>query len=88
LGHALAKPILMVVDDTSADLEAIQRELVKRYGDDYEVAGDAPPQMALHRLETPRAAGTQRVFMLAAQDDADELNRRRSCSRCWRAPQP
>lgn len=69
-GNTMAKPILMVVDNTTADLETIQQELIKRYGDDYEVVGDTSPQAALQQLEALRVAGTPLVFMLAAQDMA------------------
>jgi hypothetical protein len=44
----------VVVDDTTADLETIQRELIKRSGGDYEVVGDTSPEAALQRLEVLR----------------------------------
>ncbi|MCC6803562.1 MAG: FAD-dependent oxidoreductase [Anaerolineae bacterium] len=63
----MAKPILMVVGDVSVDLEIIRRELVKRYGDDYEVVGDLSAEASLQRLEALRRAGTPVVFIIAAQ---------------------
>ena len=52
----MTKPILMAVDDHSHDLETIQRELLKRYGADYDVLTDHSAASALQRLEEMRAA--------------------------------
>jgi thioredoxin reductase (NADPH) len=66
----MIKPILMVVDDTTGDLETIQRELVKRYGDDYKVIGDTSSEAALQRLEALQVAGSPVLFVLAVQEMA------------------
>ncbi len=60
------KPILMAVDDHMQDLETIQRELVRRYGADYDVLTDHSAASALQRLEEMRAAGAGVAILLAA----------------------
>lgn len=62
----MTKPILLVVDDQSQDLEAIQRELAKRYAADYTIIGEQSPAAALLRLARLQAAGEQVVILLAA----------------------
>lgn len=61
----MMKPILMAVDDHIQDLETIQRELLKRYGVDYDVLTDTSAA-ALKLLEEVRAAGAQVAILLAA----------------------
>jgi thioredoxin reductase (NADPH) len=63
---AMTKPILLAVDDHTHDLETIQRELLKRYGADYDVLADHSAAAALQRLEEMRAAGGQVAILLAA----------------------
>ena len=46
----MAKPVLMAVDDQIQDMEMIQRELLKRYADDYDVICDATAEASLERL--------------------------------------
>ncbi|HEV8191511.1 MAG TPA: hypothetical protein VGP82_08500, partial [Ktedonobacterales bacterium] len=62
----MTKPILMAVDDHIQDLETLQRELLKRYGADYDVLADHSAASALQRLEELRAAGAQVAILLAA----------------------
>lgn len=66
--HGMTKPILMAVDDHSQDLVTIQRELLKRYGADYDVLADDSSATALQRLEEMRAAGAQVAILLATLD--------------------
>jgi thioredoxin reductase (NADPH) len=62
----MTKPILMAVDDHSHDLETIQRELLKRYGADYDVLAERSAASALQRLEEMRATDAQVAILLAA----------------------
>jgi thioredoxin reductase (NADPH) len=62
----MTKPILMAVDEHRHELETIQRELLKRYGADYDVVADHSAVAALQRLEELRAAGVQVAVLLAA----------------------
>lgn len=64
----MAKPILLVVDDIAAELETVQRELVRRYEDDYDVIGDTSPEAALQRLEALHVSGTPVICVLASQN--------------------
>jgi len=59
------KPILLVVDEHSHDLETIQQELLKRYGADYDVLAVHSAALALQRLEELRAAGVEVAILLA-----------------------
>src|SRR5262249_47638150 len=69
-GHAMTnpimRPILLAVDDHIQDLETIRRELLKRYGVDYDVQADHSTASALQRLEELQAAGAQVAILLAA----------------------
>ena len=60
------KPILVAVDDQPRGLELIQRELRKRYAEDYEILCEESPGVSLDRLERLKAAGEQVVILLAA----------------------
>ncbi len=62
----MTKPILMAVDDHGQDLETIQRELLKRYGADYDVLADHSAASALPRLEELRAMGAPVAILLAS----------------------
>jgi len=64
--NPLMKPILLAVDDHSQDLEAIQEELLKRYGADYGVLAERSAASALQRLEELRAASAEVAILLAA----------------------
>ena len=46
----MTKPILVAVDDEIHDREMIQRELLKRYADDYDVLCDETAEASLERL--------------------------------------
>jgi thioredoxin reductase (NADPH) len=62
----MTKPILMAVDDHIHDLETIQRELLKRYGADYDVLADHSAAAALQRLVEVRAVDAQVAILLAS----------------------
>jgi thioredoxin reductase (NADPH) len=66
------KPILVLVDETQGDLERYTQELVKRYGDDYEIVSTASATLALAQLELYQQQGEQVVVTLAAQQ-MDEM---------------
>jgi len=66
----MTKPILLAVDDNAQDMAIIQRELRKRYGEDYEVICEQSPEAALQQLETLHTAGAQVLILLAARDMA------------------
>jgi thioredoxin reductase (NADPH) len=61
------KPILIAVDDRVADLEAIRRELFKRYGEDYGIECAGSPATSLRRMQELVAAGAEVVALIAAQ---------------------
>src|SRR4051794_41633538 len=65
--HGEMKPILMAVDDQAQGLELVRRELLKRYADDYEVAGEASAEAALERLEALRAASAEVAILFVAE---------------------
>src|SRR5689334_12274607 len=60
------KPMLFAVDDHSHDLETIQKELLKRYGADYDVLAERSAASALKRLKELRAARAEVTILLAA----------------------
>ena len=62
------KPILMAVDDHIQDLETVQRELLKRYGADYDVLANHSAASALRQLAEMRAAGAPVAILLAARE--------------------
>lgn len=64
----MVKPILMAVDAQIQDMEMIQRELLKRYAEDYDVICDATAEASLERLGRLRATGAQVVILLAAPE--------------------
>ena len=53
----MAKPVLMVVDDEDASLQALARELESRYGAHYQVVSGSSAEVALARLAELKAAG-------------------------------
>ena len=63
----MAKPVLVVVDDEDASLQALASELESRYGAYYRVVSSASAEAALARLEELRAAGAAVPLMLADQ---------------------
>jgi len=63
----MAKPVILVVDDEDASLEALARELDSRYGAHYLVVPCASPGQALTRLAELRAEGASVPLVLADQ---------------------
>src|SRR5215468_11073799 len=69
-GHrviVMAKPVLVVVDDEDASLQALARELESRYGAHYQVVSGSSAEMALTRLAELKAAGADVPLVLADQ---------------------
>ena len=60
------KPVLIAVDDEPVRLDAIRRELFKRYGEDYAIECHSSPAESLARLHDLRSAGADVVALLAA----------------------
>ncbi len=67
----MAKPILMAVDTHSQDLELIQRELLKRYADDYDVICEQSAEASLERLA--RLPAEARVVILLAASELGSM---------------
>ena len=63
----MAKPVLVVVDDEDASLQALASELESRYGAHYRAVSSASAEAALTRLEELRAAGAAVPLVLADQ---------------------
>lgn len=63
----MTKSVLMAVDEQTQDLAAIRRELTKRYAADYEILCHESAAAALAQLEALRAAETEVIILLAAQ---------------------
>ena len=63
----MAKPVLVVVDDEDASLQALARELESRYGAHYQVVASSSAEMALARLAELKAAGAAVPLVLADQ---------------------
>ena len=63
----MAKPVLVVVDDEDASLQALARELGSRYGAHYEVVAGSSAEVALARLAELKAAGADVPLVLADQ---------------------
>ena len=53
----MAKPVLVVVDDEDASLQALTLELESRYGAHYRVVSGSSAEVALARLAELKAAG-------------------------------
>lgn len=49
--RVMVRPVLMAVDDEPVALRALEGELGKRYGADYEVVCSDTPEVGLRRLE-------------------------------------
>src|SRR5438445_432690 len=62
----MTKPILMAVHEHPRELATIQRELLGRYGADYQVIAEASATAALERLEALRGTADARVVVLLA----------------------
>jgi CheY-like chemotaxis protein len=63
----MAKPVLVVVDDDGATLQALTVELESRYGVPYQVVSASSPEVALARLAELKAAGADVPLVLADQ---------------------
>ena len=63
----MAKPVLVVVDDDDASLQALTRELESRYGVHYQVMSGSSAEVALARLAELKAAGADVPLVLADQ---------------------
>jgi thioredoxin reductase (NADPH) len=61
----MAKPVLVVVDDEDASLQALTRELESRYGAHYQVVSLSSAEVALARLAELKAAGADVPLVLA-----------------------
>jgi thioredoxin reductase (NADPH) len=63
----MAKPVLVVVDDEDASLQALARELESRYGAHYQVVSGSSAEVTLARLAELKAAGADVPLVLASQ---------------------
>jgi thioredoxin reductase (NADPH) len=63
----MVRPVLMVVDDEAVALRALEGELGKRYGADYQVVCAATPEVGLRRLEQLKDDGGRLALVLADQ---------------------
>src|SRR5215468_6290203 len=61
----MAKPVLVVVDDEDASLQALARELESRYGAHYRVVSGSSAEVALAGLAELKAAGADVPLVLA-----------------------
>ncbi len=64
---AMAKPVVVVVDDEDASRRALVRELEGRYAADYRIMSSASPQEALAGLKQLRVEGAEVPLVLADQ---------------------
>jgi thioredoxin reductase (NADPH) len=63
----MAKPILLIVDDDSDVLRAIERDLRFKYGADYRVIGSGSPIEALDLLKQLKVRNDSVALLLADQ---------------------
>jgi len=63
----MAKPVLVVVDDEDASLQALARELESRYGAHYRVVSGSSAEVALAQLAELKAAEADVPLVLADQ---------------------
>jgi len=63
----MPRPVLVVVDDEDASLQALARELESRYGAHYRVVSGSSAEAALARLAELKAAGADVPLVLADQ---------------------
>ena len=61
----MAEPVLVVVDDEDASLQALTLELESRYGAHYQVVSGSSAEVALARLAELKAAGADVPLVLA-----------------------
>ena len=64
---ALKKPVILIVDDEPAPLEAMSNALVRRYGEDYRVISHSSPRAALDDLERLKGEGEPVALLIADQ---------------------
>ena len=61
----MPNPILFILDDEVDSLHKVERELVRRYGEDYDVLTETSASAALKRLERLDADGREVVVVFA-----------------------
>ena len=61
------KPVLLIVEDNPEDLERIERELRKRYGEDYRVVCESSTGAGMRRLRECEVASEDVALILADQ---------------------
>ena len=61
------KPVLLIVEDNLEDLERIDRELRKRYGEDYRVVCETSTEAGMTRLRECEVTGEDVALVLADQ---------------------
>ena len=61
------KPVILAVDDDPLALDRVLDELRRRYGRDYDVAGEVSAEAALARIDTLADSGTRVALVLADQ---------------------
>jgi thioredoxin reductase (NADPH) len=61
------KPVLLIVEDNPEDLERIERELRKRYGEDYRVVCESSTEAGMRRLRECEVASEDVALILADQ---------------------
>jgi thioredoxin reductase (NADPH) len=62
-----ARPVLLAVDGDAGARRVIERELCKRYGEDYRVVCEGSAEAAMRRLRGFAAAGDDVAVVLADQ---------------------
>lgn len=67
----MGRPILLVLDDEPQSLQAVQEELRRRYGSDYDVLGETSATRALQRLEGLRGEGREIPLVFADHEMAE-----------------
>src|SRR3989442_2520453 len=66
-GGSMTEPILFVVDDDPATLEALAAVLERRFGADYRILADASPASALARIAQACERGDQVALVVASE---------------------
>ena len=61
-------PVLLGASEQARELGLIQRELVSRYGADYEIVCERSAESARARLDVLKAAGAQVLALFAAAE--------------------
>src|SRR5438094_9121671 len=63
----MAKPVLLIIDDDSDVLRAVERDLRSKYGADYRVIGSDSPEGALTLLKQLKVRNDSVALLLADQ---------------------